>query len=80
MLNTFASLMAEGVEGDVTEMTVGSSGIACRLHVRWPDPADKGRGVDFFHVYMVRDGRVSEIRRYDDRASALAAVNTPPSD
>jgi len=27
-----------------------------------------------FHVYLVRDGRIAEIRRYDDRPSAAEAA------
>ncbi len=74
VLATFTGLVTTGVDADIIEMTTGTGGIVCRLRVHWPNPEDRRRGTAFFHAYLVRDGRISEIRRYDDRRSALEAI------
>jgi hypothetical protein len=74
VLATFARLIAGGVDADVTETLTGRDGVMCCLRVRWPDPNDRRRGTVLYHVYLLRDGRVSEIQRYDDRPSAVAAI------
>jgi hypothetical protein len=71
---TFARLLGEGVEGSVTETITGPGGVAVRLHVVWPNPGD-GRGMNFWQAYVVADGLVTEIQRYDDRRSATAAIS-----
>lgn len=74
VMRTFGELASTGVRADVVEVHTGPRGVACRLHVNWPDPADSNRGTDFFHVFMLRDGMIGEIRRYDDSASAREAI------
>jgi hypothetical protein len=76
VLRTFAGWMDSGVTADLVDVTTGPLGVACRLHVTWVDPQDRQRGVDFFHVFMVSDGLVREIRRYDDKRSAESAIAT----
>ena len=70
---TFDRLLAEGVDGTVTEAVIGSNGVAVLLHVQWPNPGE-GRGVNFYQSYIVSDGVVTEIQRHDDRRSAVAAL------
>jgi len=74
VVTTFARLLGEGVDGQVTETIVGVNGIAVCLHVRWPNPGE-GRSVDLYQDYLVTDGRVTEIQRYDDRRSAISALS-----
>jgi ketosteroid isomerase-like protein len=74
VLRTFGSLLSSGVTAEVLDTRSGPDGVLCRLHVNWTDPADRHRGVDFVHVFLIRDGQIAEIRRYDDEASAAAAI------
>lgn len=74
VLRTFSQLLESGVNADVVEVDTGPSGVLCRLHVHWPEPADRSRGTDLVHVFLVRDRRVTEIRRYDDIPSAAEAI------
>jgi hypothetical protein len=71
---TFARLLVEGVEGSIQESVTDHGGVAVRLHVRWPNPGDEGRGVNFWQAYLVRDGLITEIQRHDDRRSAVRAI------
>jgi uncharacterized protein len=71
---TFARLLDEGAEGGVDEIVVGPNGVLCKLHVDWPDAASRSGREGFYHLYVVRDGKIVEIRRYDDRESAAAAL------
>jgi hypothetical protein len=77
VIATFERLLAEGVDGGVIDTTTGPGGVMCQLRVDWPNPADRSRGEVFFHVYLVRDGHITEIRRYDDRDSATEVLNAP---
>ena len=70
---TFARLMAAGVTGRVTDAREGPDGVLCHLSVDWPDPGHQDDR-SLFHVYALRDGRICEIRRFDDRASAEEAA------
>ena len=74
VLATFARLMSEGAEGAITELAVGTEGILCGLAVAWPRPSHHPDDRNLFHVYLVRDGRIIEIQRYDDRDSAAEAA------
>jgi hypothetical protein len=74
VMRMFGEFASSGVRADVVEVHTGPRGVACRLHVNWPGRADRGRGFDFFHVFMRRAGLVGEIRRYDDVDSARAAI------
>jgi ketosteroid isomerase-like protein len=74
VLATFGQLMGKGVQGVITELAAGADGILCGLAVTWPTPGDHPDDRHLFHVYLVRDGRIVEIRRYDDRESAAAAA------
>jgi ketosteroid isomerase-like protein len=75
VIATFKRLLHEGVRGEVAETATGPRGVIARLRVEWPDPHDRYRGEDFYQAYLVRDGKIAEIQRHDDRASALAAIS-----
>jgi hypothetical protein len=69
---TFQRLLTEGVDGEIVEAIVRSTGVVFRLSVVWRD----GHVDDaFFHVYLISDGLITEIRRYDDADSALEVVS-----
>ena len=80
VLRTFANVMGEGGDGDVTEMAEGTEGILCGLSVHWPQGVRRGRRSSLFHVYLVRDGKIAEIRPFDDRPPAAAAAGVAPAD
>jgi ketosteroid isomerase-like protein len=69
VVSTFARAM-DDAEATITEMVEGTNGILCGLDVHWRD----GRQVELFQVFLLRDGRVAEIRGYDDRRSAAQAA------
>jgi len=79
---TFERMLAKGVDGEVTEIQLGSAGILCRLSIRQPgaeDPAVKGMGADagvarreVLHLYRVRDGQIIEIRPFVGTADSEA--------
>lgn len=74
VLNTFERGMDSGVTAEIVETRSGPGGVLCRLRVNRADPADRPRGIDFVHVFLIRDGLISEIRRYDDMPNAVAAI------
>jgi ketosteroid isomerase-like protein len=75
VVRTFARLMEAGVGGRITELHEGPEGIVCRLAVDFPEGVlNQDDDHDLFHVYHVRDGRISEIRRFNDRQSAIEAA------
>lgn len=76
VVGTFQSFIAEGVGGEVTEVEIGPAGVLCQLRVHWPDPADRERRAELFHLYRVRGGRIIEIEPYDERDAAEAALAT----
>jgi ketosteroid isomerase-like protein len=80
VLRTYANIMGEGADGDVTEMAEGTAGILCGLSVHWPDGVRRDRPTSLFHVYLVRDGKIAEIRPFDNRARAAALAGVPPAD
>lgn len=72
VLATFEQGLGEGADGSITEIETGPAGILCAIEVTWPE-GRAGR-TQLFHVYVVRDGLISEIRRFDDRESAARAA------
>jgi len=80
VLRTYANIMGEGADGDVTEMTEGSEGILCGLSVHWPEGAQRGRPGPLYHVYLVREGKIAEIRPFDDRARAAVSAGVEPGE
>lgn len=74
VLGTFSQFLNKGVNGHITELGTGTAGILCGLTVDWPDSDPRSCDRNLFHVYLVRDGLISEIQRYDDRASAANAA------
>jgi ketosteroid isomerase-like protein len=74
VLATYERLLGEGVTGQVAETATGPGGVVCRLDVSWPEGSDSERRSTLYQAYLVRDGRIVEIRGYDDRESALEAI------
>ena len=74
VMATFGALMDRGVQGQITELATGRNGILCGLAVAWPTAEEHPDDRNLFHVYLVRDGRIAEIQRYDDRKSAAVAA------
>ena len=58
----------------ITELETSPSGILCGLTVDWPDADPRSADTNLLHVYIVRDGQICEIRRYDDGISAAEAA------
>jgi ketosteroid isomerase-like protein len=75
VLRTFTGWVGAGLTASVTELDSGPQGVAVKLQVSWVDPNHKARGQSFWHVLTVRDGRITEIRRYNDAKSAHEAIN-----
>jgi ketosteroid isomerase-like protein len=73
VLATFSRLMADGVDGEITELSQGNSGMLCGLAAHWPDGTGKPDRTAF-HVYRVQDGLITRIDRFDDRDSAALAA------
>lgn len=76
VLRTFTGWVGSGVTATVTDLDTGPQGVAVKLQVAWVDPNDEARGQSFWHVLTVRDGLITEIRRYNDAKSARKAINT----
>jgi ketosteroid isomerase-like protein len=75
VIATFKRLLDEGVRGEIEETAIGPRGVIARLRVAWPDPQDRHPGELFYQAYLIRDGKIVEIQRYDDRESALSAIS-----
>jgi hypothetical protein len=76
IIGNLKRLLADGVRATIVDTTTGPRGIAAHVEVDWPDPdtAREGR-VDFFQVYVVTDGLVTEIHGHDGEDSAIAAIS-----
>ena len=70
VLATFSRLLDFGVSGNITEIATGSRGILVGLEVTWPEDSPRESDTSLFQVYLVRDDKIVEIRRFDDRTSA----------
>jgi ketosteroid isomerase-like protein len=70
VLATFSRLLDFGVSGNITELATGSRGILVGLEVTWPEDSPRESDTSLFQVYLVRDDKIVEIRRFDDRTSA----------
>ena len=75
VIRNLKRLLAEGVQATIVDTITGPHGIAAHLMVEWPNPetAREDR-VDFFQVYIVPEGLVTEIHGHDNRDSALASI------
>jgi len=74
VLATFAAVMSGGVEGEVTELSVGAHGLLCALALRWPEGHERADRLVLFHVYLLRDGLIGEIVPFDERGPAALAA------
>ena len=72
---TFERLIGDGVAGEVADLKTGPAGILCHLRIHWPDPATRPGRDEVFHLYRVHDGRIIEIRPYDDREAGETALS-----
>lgn len=72
---TFQRLIADGVVGEVADLKTGPAGILCRLRIHWPDSGSRSGRDEVFHLYLVDDGRIIEIRPYDDRDAGETALS-----
>ncbi|MDA8309156.1 MAG: nuclear transport factor 2 family protein [Actinomycetota bacterium] len=72
---TFQRLITDGVGGEVADLKTGPAGILCHLHIHWPEPGSRRGRDEVFHLYRVHDGRIVEIRPYDDREAAENALS-----
>jgi ketosteroid isomerase-like protein len=83
VLNTFSTIMSEGVEADIVEVSTGKNGVLFALRVHWPEGAVGPDGstrleeVLLYQIYRVANGQITEIQRFDDRASAAEAAGIP---
>ncbi len=76
IIRNLQRLLAEGVRATIVDTTTGRRGIAAHVQVDWPDPGTARQGrVDFYHVYLVAHGLVTEIHGHDDGDTALAAIS-----
>ena len=76
VIRNLKRLLAEGIQATIVDTTTGPRGIAAHLLVEWPNSqtAREDR-VDFFQVYIVPEGLVTEIHGRDDRDAALASIS-----
>jgi hypothetical protein len=63
------------MDGAIEHTVTGTNGVLCRLRVDRPGADRGGRSEQFWHAYLVSDGRIIEIRRYDDESSGVAAIS-----
>ncbi|MHB8439698.1 MAG: nuclear transport factor 2 family protein [Acidimicrobiales bacterium] len=76
VLRTFGALMSSGVRADIAELRTGANGVLCALNIHWPEGSPRADDTLLYHVYLVRDGLIYEVKRFDDRYSAAQAVGT----
>ncbi len=74
VLATYSRLMSEGVDGEVTELRQGTTGLLCGLTAHWPDGTQGHDDRNVFHVYRISNGLITRIDRFDDRDSAAEAA------
>jgi ketosteroid isomerase-like protein len=74
VLANYSRLMAEGVDGEIAELSQGTTGLLCGLTAHWPDETQGRDDRNVFHVYRVQDGLITRIDRFDDRDSAAQSA------
>lgn len=80
VLGVFSRGIREGAAAEVVEVSTGKRGVLCRVKFRWPDDAVGPDGtkrpneVELFQTYRVANGKIVEIKRFDDRRSATEDV------
>jgi ketosteroid isomerase-like protein len=74
VLATYSRLMSDGVDGEITELIQGPTGLLCGLTVHWPDETQGRDERSVFHVYRVQDGLITRIDRFDDRDAAAQSA------
>ncbi|MGH9090346.1 MAG: nuclear transport factor 2 family protein [Acidimicrobiales bacterium] len=85
VLRWYRRALDRGVRGTVTEVTPAEAGVLVGLMVTGSPTAEDLGQVERWQVLAVSDGRVTDIRGYEDRAAAVAALDraavggSPPS-
>jgi hypothetical protein len=74
VLQIYAAMVEAGVSAEIEELSIGEGGILCALAITWPPGLERPGDRFIYHAYMIRHGRIDEIRRYDDRRSAALAA------
>jgi ketosteroid isomerase-like protein len=74
----WASARAAGAQAVVTEVTAGAGTLLVGLDVTGtPAAHEAGGAAERWQVLTVRDGRIADIRGFDDRAAAAARAGVP---
>jgi len=74
----WASARAAGAQAVVTEVTAGAGTLLVGLDVTGTPAAHEAGGTaERWQVLTVRDGRIADIRGFDDRAAAAARAGVP---
>ena len=74
----WASARAAGARAVVTEVTAGAGTLLVGLEVTGtPAARETGGAAERWQVLTVRDGRIADIRGFDDRAAAAARAGVP---
>jgi ketosteroid isomerase-like protein len=74
----WANARAAGARAAVTEVTAGAGTLLVGLKVTGTQAArEAGEAVERWQVLTLRDGRVTDIRGFDDRAAAAARAGVP---
>jgi hypothetical protein len=77
IIGNLKRLLAEGLQATIVDTTTGPRGIAAHIQVEWPDPATaRPDRIDFFQVYVVTGGLITEIHGHDTHGSAMAAISS----
>ncbi len=77
VVSTLRGALERGVSGSLGEVETGPAGVLAHLVVTRSDASEGTR--DLFHLYVVREGRISEIVPYSSRADAAAALAAIPT-
>jgi hypothetical protein len=75
VLATFSRLLGQNIDTDLADIVVGRSGVLAVMQAHWSDERQTRSEAALFHVYFLHDGLVAKIGRYNDRATALAAID-----
>ncbi len=74
VLGSFAKILARGAEGRVIDVVAEPGGILWEFALTRPTRRSPGNETRFVRVYLVHDGRIVEIQRYDGRSTGACAV------
>jgi ketosteroid isomerase-like protein len=75
VLAIFRRNLVEGASASIDELVSGTRGILVVLGVTWPPHSRHGEHQMVHQVYFVSDGLITEIRGFDDRDTAIRAID-----